>query len=44
MIDQQKLYEIWVYLQAEPLFGLHLQLDLILLRIIFTEDQIYFRS
>ena len=24
MIDQQKLYEIWVYLQAEPLFWLTL--------------------
>ena len=28
MIDQQKLYEIWVYLQAEPLFWLTLTIGM----------------
>ena len=39
MIDQQKLYSIWVYLQAEPLFWLTLTVGSYL-----TADYIYKKS
>ena len=39
MIDQQKLYSIWVYLQAEPLFWLTLTIGAYL-----TADFLYRKS